>query len=112
MIFTIDTTSDFILTTDYYPTDTWEWLILKNTDNSAIIGVFSSSYDKLSYFGITYLGYNAWRNITIKLENSTLTFKYGGTTVTKDVSQYLCILWNVIVNRANTRFKNLKLKRL
>lgn len=85
--------------------------MLKNTDKSTIIGVFSSSYDKSSNFGITNLGYNAWKNITIKLENSTLTFKYGNTTVTKDVSQYLDTLWNFMTNRA-TRFKNLKLKAL
>lgn len=104
--------SDFILTADYYPTDTWEWFMVKDV-NMAIVGVFSSSYDKSSYFGITNLGYNGWKSITIKLENGILTFTYGSTTVTKDVSSYTTpFLWNFIINRANTRFKNFKLKKL
>ena len=111
IIFDRNVTSDFIFTADYYPTNYWEWFIIKNTDNTEIIGVFSSSYDKMSFFGITDLGYNDWKNITIKLEGSTLTLEYGNTTVTSDVSQYLDTIWNFMVNHTS-RFKNVKLKKL
>lgn len=107
--------NDFIITGDYYPTNTWEWFMLKKQNNEVleILGVFSSSYDKGSYFGITNLGYNGWKNFMIKWENNTLTFKYNNNTVSKDMSNYqfpltLCL----IINRNNTRFKNFKLKRL
>ena len=86
--------------------------MLKDSVNT-LIGTFSSSYDKGSYFGITSLGYNAWKNIMIKWENNLLTFKYGSTTVTKDVSNYIHPFnLKLIVNRVNTRFKNLKIKKL
>ena len=65
----------------------------------------------MSFFGITDLGYNDWKNITIKLEGSTLTLEYGNTTVTSDVSQYLDTIWNFMVNHTS-RFKNVKLKKL
>ncbi|WP_296884921.1 Ig-like domain-containing protein [uncultured Methanobrevibacter sp.] len=110
--FTWNVDADFIITGDYYPTNTWEWFMLKDSVNT-LIGTFSSSYDKGSYFGITSLGYNAWKNIMIKWENNLLTFKYGSTTVTKDVSNYIHPFnLKLIVNRVNTRFKNLKIKKL
>lgn len=107
--------NDFIITADYYPTDYWEWFMLdKYVDSTrTIMGVFSSSYDKYSNFGITNLGYGGWKNIMIKWENNTLTFKYNNTIVSKDVSAHeFPVNLALNVNRANTRFKNFKLKKL
>ena len=86
-----------------------------NADGSrkGILGVFSSSYDKSNNFGITNIGYNGWRDIMIKWENNTLTLRCGNTTVSGDMSNYQFPLnFGLTVNRANTRFKNLKLKKL
>ena len=107
--------NDFIITADYYPADYWEWFMLdKYVDSTrTIMGVFSSSYDKRSNFGITDLGYGGWKNIMIKWENNTLTFKYNNTIVSKDVSAHeFPVNLALNVNRANTRFKNFKLKKL
>jgi len=115
LFYQFEANNDFIITADYYPTDYWEWFMLdKYVDSTrTIMGVFSSSYDKSSNFGITNLGYNGWKNIMIKWENNTLTFKYNNTIVSKDVSAHeFPVNLGLTVNRANTRFKNFKLKKL
>lgn len=49
----------------------------------------------------------------IKWENNILTLRCGNTTVSKDMYNYqLPLNFGLTINKADTRFKNLKLKRL
>ena len=102
--------SDFILTVDYYPNDSWEWLRIKLFD--AVQGVFSSSYDKGSNFGLTDLGYNGWKSIIVKLEDNTLTFQYSSKTASKTITSAYPSDLIMNVNRNNNKIRNYKLKAL
>ena len=110
---TIDTTMqslctlsyDFIITFDYYPTNTWEWFYFYI--GSSVI-VLSSSYDKGSNFGLTSLGYNKWISVEIKYINGTVTASSGTQTQTQSINVTYPVEIKYYGNKTGTKIRNVE----
>ena len=107
-VYTFDKLTNFQFEMDYYPTDYWEWLRVYIGDIPQIL--FSSSYDKSSYFGLTELG--KWVNIIVTYVDGVLTVSCGSKIASKNVSLTAPFEIKYLVNKNGNSVRNVKLKKI